>query len=262
MMAIAVFILFALSRDGMENVTVAEGLQVSLIVLFLLACAFATRRTAVSLTGEGITVRSSIWLSRQKKLRYEQITGIYEVLFLLQKYYVIEGQARSKTEKIQIGSQIKDWQDILRRIVSKVDPGIVDHGILQFLGVEVSAAGRTVKGTREKRFLPFHHVSWLFRNLVILVFVTLLNTWISNRLDPGFGISTIAIYLVSWIIAFFFIAYLTPVKKWMHLVLAATVFLVMSWHFEVPITWNICVLVFSAMIIGGGLSSRFIKFMS
>jgi len=260
LMVLSVVIMYALTLQKVGQLKITEGLQVFLVVLVLLVCAFVTRRTAICLTEDGISMLSNTWVKKHKKLRFSEITEVYKVRLFFQTYFVVEGRSQNKTVKIQIVTHIKDWEDMLRTLVSKVDTKIVDIRILQLLGIETTTERVVGSSSDSKKILPFHYISWLFRNLIILLFATFLSAWISYQFDPDRGLLTIAVYLVSWTMAFFFIGYFIPVKRWMNLLLSAAVFSFMSWHFHVSINWNLLILIFVAMIIGGVLSSRFNKF--
>jgi hypothetical protein len=257
-----VILMFALTLEDAKQITISEVLQVSLIVLFLLVGAFTFRRTTICLNEESIELQASMWLARDKKLFFNNVTEVYKTRLFLQTYFVVAGKSENKNTTLQISTQFENWEEILRTLVSKVDVNIVDNQILQYLGIETAMPHEKSKPKYPNIAMPFLHFRWLFRNLVILLFVTLFIAWISDQIDPDRGILIIVIYLVCWSMAFFFMGYLIPIGRWINLVITAAIFLIMSWHFGTRLSWNLFTLILAAMIIGGALSSRFNKYSS
>ena len=247
------------------------GLLISLLSLFM---AFGFMRMSICTTDNSIIHRVGLWLSKERQLQYRDITKVYKFGLLPDSFYVVESKAENRTTRRHIPVFIDGWIDILRTVVSKVDAKIVDKKVLKMLGCEapvtylgceapVTCNGNSV--SHEKSYphsMLFTHVYWFFRNSITLFIALILSALISKAIEPNSGLVTIAIYSLFLIVTFFLIGYRTRVGRWVHLSLITALFVIIA-YLESPrsavFMFRLSLLFFTPMVIGGVLSSKYIK---
>lgn len=237
-------------------------LLLSLISLFL---AIGTKRMSISTTDDSIIHRENLWLSKKKELQYRDITKVYKSRLLPDSLYLVESKAGNKSTRRGIPVFIDGWIDILRTVVSKVDAKIVDRKVLKMLGCEapVTCNGN---GVPHEKIYPYvklsTHVYRFFRNSVTLFIALMLGVLISEAVEPHSGILTIAISSLFLIVAFFLVGYQTRARRWLHLSLVTSLFVIIAYlnsSGNAVLMFRLSLFFFTPMVIGGVLASKYSK---
>ena len=271
--AVVSLVYLIIRLEDVKQILTSDGMPGLLFSLFLFFVAFCFMRGSISITDDSIIHHDGLWLAKQKKLQYLDITKVYKFGLLPDSYYVVEGKAGNKSTRIQIPVFINGWRDILRTVVSKVDAKIVDKRVLKMLGYEASVtylgcdAPVTYNGnsvSQEKSYpqlMLFTHVYWLFRNFLILTFGMGLCYFFSQFVLPNHPrIVVFSIYPLIFIVTFLLIGYRTPVGRWIHLFTVATISSIFTYKVvPIAIFWKITVPFFLTVVIGGVLSSKYSK---
>ena len=239
--AVVSLVYLIIRLEDVKQILTSDGMPGLLFSLFLFFVAFCFMRGSISITDDSIIHHDGLWLAKQKKLQYLDITKVYKFGLLPDSYYVVEGKAGNKSTRIQIPVFINGWIDILRTVVSKVDAKIVDKRVLKMLGFEApvtylgSEAPVTCNGnsvSHEKscpQLMLFTHVYWFIRNSVTLFIALMLSGLILKAVEPHSGILTIAICSLFLIVAFFLVGYQTRAWRWIHLSLVTTLFVIIAY---------------------------------